>query len=248
MNKKIKKIINIILINGLGFNKKVWYFLKKKFSKNFKISTIELHSPKKKFKFKNELKKFIKKKSLYIPKNCVLIGWSIGGLIATLLTLKNKKNILSLITISSSPCFIKKKNWPGMEINQIDEMKKKLLINYKNSIKNFFELQKNNTNKIKIKKLYKKIISQKKPNNLTIEFNTKILKKIDLRKKIRKIKIPIFRIYGNLDSIVPKEICKILDKKIKKNSFIFKKSNHAPFISDLKKCHKKIKNFIKNNI
>ncbi|CAL4324452.1 Pimeloyl-[acyl-carrier protein] methyl ester esterase [Buchnera aphidicola (Periphyllus testudinaceus)] len=244
----IKKKITLIFIHGLGFNKKIWYFFKKKFEKKFLINTLNLHTPYKKNNFNIELKKFIKNKISQIPKNSILIGWSIGGIIATLISLKEKNKILLLITIASSPCFKKKKNWPGINNYQIDQMKKKLLYNYKNSIKNFINFQKNNENEKKIKILYEKLIHMKKINNSSLEFNIKILKKIDLRNMLKKIKIPIIRIYGSLDNIVPIKISKILDNLLKKKSYIIKKSNHAPFISHLENCYKIIIKCIKKNV
>ncbi|WP_343183509.1 alpha/beta fold hydrolase [Buchnera aphidicola] len=243
-----KKKINLILIHGVGFNKKIWYFLKKKFNKKFKIYTINLYLSKKKYNFNIDFKNFIKKIIYKIPKNSILIGWSIGGLIATIINFKIKKNIILLITICSSPCFKKKKKWPGINTDQINKIKNELFYNYKNSIKNFLNLQKNNKNLKKINILYKKIINKKKPNYNSLKFNIKILKKIDVRHLLKKIKTPILRIYGNLDSIVPIKISKILDSYLNQKSYIIKNSNHAPFISHEKIFYNKIIKFIKKYI
>jgi pimeloyl-[acyl-carrier protein] methyl ester esterase len=69
---------------------------------------------------------------------------------------------------------------------------------------------------------------------------------IDLRKKILKLNVPLFRIYGDLDPLIPKVIANILDKTIPYSySKIIKKSAHAPFITQPKefcKCLLKFKN------
>ncbi|WP_367675278.1 alpha/beta fold hydrolase [Buchnera aphidicola] len=247
----MKNKFTIILIHGLGFNKKIWFYLKKKLKKNFNIKILNLHTPKKKYHFYLELQKFIQKKILYIPKNSILIGWSLGGLLASILTLKIQEKIKLLITISSSPCFIKKKSWTGLKIKKINKLKKELIYNYPITIKNFLNLQKNlsKKNEKKIKILYKKIINYKQPNTQSLNFNTKILKKIDTRKLIKKINIPIFRIYGKFDIIVKKNIKNSVDHILKnKNSIILDKSNHAPFISNFNLFYKilikKIKKYI----
>ncbi|WP_367674017.1 alpha/beta fold hydrolase [Buchnera aphidicola] len=243
------KKINLIFIHGLGFNKKIWFFLRKKLKKKFKIYMINLPTPNTTKNFYIELNKFIYKKILKIPYNSILIGWSLGGILATLLTLKIPEKILSLVTISSSPCFLKKKFWPGMQYSQIKKLQKELIYNYKNSIKNFINLQKNKNNKKNIKILKKKIISIAKPNILSIKFNVKMLIKIDLRKIIQKIKIPILRIYGEFDAIVPKKISYLLNNLLNdNNSYIIKKSNHAPFISHLDNFNNILLKFIQKNI
>jgi len=76
----------------------------------------------------------------------------------------------------------------------------------------------------------------------------KILCLIDLRKKISQLNVPLFRIYGDLDPLIPKEISNILDKTIPYSfSIIIKKSAHAPFISQPKEFCKyllQLKNFL----
>lgn len=243
------KKINIILIHGLGFNKKIWFFLKKKLKKKFNVHLLNLHTPKNNKNFYLEFKKFIQKTILNIPQNSILIGWSLGGLIATILTLKIQNKIKLLITISSSPCFIEKKSWIGLKKDQIQNLKKELIKNYPYAIKNFLKLQnticKKNTKKNKI--LYKKIIKQSKPNINSIKFNIKILKKIDTRNLIKKINIPIFRIYGEFDVIVKKKIKIIVDKILNdNNSIIIKNANHAPFISHLNFFYKILIKKLKN--
>ncbi|MCW5197464.1 alpha/beta fold hydrolase [Buchnera aphidicola] len=229
-----KKKINLVLIYGLGFNKKIWFFLKKKLKKYFNIHTINLPNPNIKNNFYIELNNYIHKKISQIPYNSILIGWSLGGILSTLLTIKIPEKIILLVTISSSPCFLKKKFWPGMKFTQIKKLKTELIYNYKKSIKNFINLQKNKANKKNIQQLKKKVLSITKPNISSIKFNIKILKKIDLRNVIQKIKIPTLRIYGELDSIVPIKISYLLNNLLHdNNSYIIKKSNHAPFISHL---------------
>lgn len=240
---------NLIFIHGLGFNKKIWFFLKEKLKSNFKIYTINLPIPIKKNNFYIELNNFINIKISQIPYNSILIGWSIGGILATLLAIRNQKKILSLITIASSPCFMKKNSWPGMNNAQIKKLKKELIYNYKNSIKNFINLQKNEQNKKYIKILKKKITSIAQPKIISIKFNIKILKKIDLRNLITKINIPMLRIYGEFDVIVPKKISYILNNLLHdNNSYIIKKSNHAPFISHFNEFNNIFFKFIKENI
>ncbi|USS94099.1 alpha/beta fold hydrolase [Buchnera aphidicola] len=232
----IKKF-TVILIHGLGFNKKIWFYLKKKLKKHFNVHTINLHIPKKNKNFYLELQNFINNTIISIPKNSILIGWSIGGIIATLLTLKIQEKIKLLVTISSSPCFIKKKSWIGLNLNKIKKLKNELNNNYFQTIKNFLKLQ--NLNKKNIKILYKKIINSSNNNPQSINFNTKILIKLDTRNLIKKIHIPIFRIYGKFDIIVQKDVKYYVDKILKnENSIIINHANHAPFISHLNLFYK----------
>src|SRR5690606_11195893 len=51
-----------------------------------------------------------------IPANSVLIGWSLGGMIAIRIAHKIPDAIRAVILLASTPCFVKKNDWPfGVE-------------------------------------------------------------------------------------------------------------------------------------
>lgn len=60
----------------------------------------------------------------------------------------------------------------------------------------------------------------------------KTLCSVDLRENIKKLTVPLLRIYGNLDPFIPNKIADILDEIIPYSySVTIKQSAHAPFIS-----------------
>ncbi|QCI24576.1 alpha/beta fold hydrolase [Buchnera aphidicola (Muscaphis stroyani)] len=109
--------INLILIHGWGFNSQIWFFIIKEFSSFCKIYLIDLPGHGKNKNLPNmEIDEIVQKLRVTIPKNSIWIGWSIGGLIASRFALLYPKYVLGIITISSSPCFILKKN--GLEFKK----------------------------------------------------------------------------------------------------------------------------------
>ncbi|XBC39194.1 MAG: pimeloyl-ACP methyl ester esterase BioH [Buchnera aphidicola (Nurudea shiraii)] len=227
---------NLILIHGLGFNSNIWHLLLPKLYTNFKIYLVDLPGYGKnthlKFTNLNNIAKFLAK---YIPSSSILLGWSMGGLITHKIAIFCPKKIKGIINVSSSPCFIKHDNWPGISKNILNELYTKLILNYKKTIKDFINIQflhlKNLDLKIQI--LKKLVLSYPKPTLSTLKKGLKLLCSSDLRKEISKIKIPYLKIYGAWDVLVPKEIFYILDKENSNTkSIIMKNSSHAPFISE----------------
>lgn len=53
-----------------------------------------------------------------VPTPAIWIGWSLGGLVATLAALKYPQYVSALCTIASSPCFMARDNeaWPGIPL------------------------------------------------------------------------------------------------------------------------------------
>ncbi|MCK9534633.1 MAG: alpha/beta fold hydrolase [Pseudomonas sp.] len=47
-----------------------------------------------------------------LPKGCWLIGWSLGGMLATALAAQRQTACAGLITYASNPCFVARESWP----------------------------------------------------------------------------------------------------------------------------------------
>ncbi|WP_343184007.1 hypothetical protein RJK19_01875 [Buchnera aphidicola (Ceratovacuna keduensis)] len=239
MKKNKKK--NIILVYGWGITKKIWQNLIKHLKKKYNIFILEIC----KFLEKNNLNK---KKFNYIvdfmynnfDKNSIWIGWSIGGLFTMKIGLNNYNKNSKIITICSSPCFLKKKSWEGIKKNKISNIFKNLLKNYNKTIKNFFI--KSSYNKEYIKKIF---INQKIPKKNSIKKCFNIMIKTDIKNLIKNSKSKIFRIYGEFDNIVPKKICKNIYIKKNNEYFIIKKSGHIPFLTHTKQLSKIIHYILK---
>ncbi|WP_187308364.1 alpha/beta fold hydrolase [Buchnera aphidicola] len=179
-----------------------------------------------------------------MPKNAIWLGWSIGGLIASRFALHYPKNILAIISVASSPCFIAKKNWPGITKCTVYRFYKNLKTNYYETLHTFLTLQQRNLiNSIELKKI---IYSQNKPSIKLLIEGLKIICSVDLRLEITYIKVPVLRIYGAMDSLVPKKISSILDDKCPDTySVIIEKAAHTPFISHQKEFCTILLNFKK---
>ncbi|QFQ32696.1 pimeloyl-ACP methyl ester esterase BioH [Buchnera aphidicola (Aphis fabae)] len=228
--------INIVILNGWGINCKIWFFIVQKLSIYFKLHLIDLPGigSNKKLSLIS-IKQIIEILNFYMPKNSIYLGWSLGGLIATNFALLYPKKTLGLVHVASSPYFINQKNWPGIEKKNIYRIYHNLSNKYYETINDFLSLQ-----ILKQKKYFedlevlKKILFQKDniPNRKTLKKGLEILLSMDLRSKISMIKVPFLRIYGSLDTLVPKKISNLIDLICPNSqSIIIEKAGHIPFIS-----------------
>ncbi|XBC39701.1 MAG: pimeloyl-ACP methyl ester esterase BioH [Buchnera aphidicola (Chaetogeoica yunlongensis)] len=247
-SSKLNKV-NLILIHGWGFNSKIWNTLieSKLLNMHFKIYTIDLPGFGNNSQILPMTLNHIAKLFLpHIPKKSILLGWSMGGLVTNTIGLNFPKKIIGIINISSSPCFIKRKNWPGITKESFFYFYNQFKKDFKNTIYNFLLLNAKNVNNIKIKSIKKNILRKPIPTITALKKNLKIIISSDLRFKIKRLNIPMLRIYGNLDKLVPKEICSILDKMWPNTqSIIINNSAHIPFISHLQEFLTIIINFKK---
>ncbi|CAL4325131.1 Pimeloyl-[acyl-carrier protein] methyl ester esterase [Buchnera aphidicola (Thelaxes suberi)] len=235
----VKKIgtgrVNLILIHGWGYNSNIWFKINQILNKNFLIHLVDLPG------YGNNNN--IQSANIYdtidilyynLPTNAIWVGWSIGGLIISKLAIIYPNCIAGIINITSSPCFIKKPQWPGITIKKLNDLYQNMQKNYFNSINNFLKLQiKDNLylKKYEKKTLNKIIYKHFPPSYITIKNNMKIIQETDIREDINKIKIPIMYIFGDIDPIIPNNIKNILITKFNKKSFIIKNCGHMPFLS-----------------
>ncbi|AWI49443.1 alpha/beta fold hydrolase [Buchnera aphidicola] len=123
--------INLIVLNGWGFNSKIWFIIINQLNNIFKFYLIDLpgiginkHLLPVKIDEISEILYY------YMPKNSIWLGWSMGGLITNRFASLYPQNILGVINVTSSPCFIKKKMARSRRKNNasfLQKFKKKLL-------------------------------------------------------------------------------------------------------------------------
>ncbi|MDQ1237349.1 MAG: pimeloyl-ACP methyl ester esterase BioH [Wigglesworthia glossinidia] len=242
---------NIIFLHGWGFNAQIWSGIIPYYSDNFKLHIVDLpgYGKNRNF-FKYSLKDIIDIISYHSPNQSILIGWSLGGLIATKAIIQNPEKFHGLIVICSSPCFCEKKSWPGIKIKILNNFALQLKDNFKNTMNRFFSIQLLGAKKQirNIRKLKDNFFDQPEPSFRTLISGLKILKNTDLRYSLKHLKIPILKIYGSLDVLIPKKSIPIIKKLYQTNNFdfIIPEASHAPFISHPKLFFQIIKKFLKN--
>jgi malonyl-CoA O-methyltransferase len=142
-NSKNPSIKKIILIHGFGFSPKVMDplvqflqglqgfqgFLSIEARFGFTVESIDLLA--------NSLEMIEAELAEKVDKETFLIGFSLGGLIA----LKFHEKAAGISLISSSPCFIAKKDWPGIQPTFFEKFEQLFHENPEKALKQFLLLQ-----------------------------------------------------------------------------------------------------------
>ncbi len=161
----------------------------------------------------------------------VLIGWSLGGLACLQLLIDNLAEVDSLILVSSNPCFISKENWNyGVDGSVFDIFSQSLKKDFSGTIRRFLSLQVKGSDagRVVLRDLREKILQQPQPDESSLDAGLDILKKIDLRNQLKKIKQPVSWILGSHDGLIKAELAEKLD-----NVVVVNKAGHAPFLSHI---------------
>jgi pimeloyl-[acyl-carrier protein] methyl ester esterase len=215
---------NLVLIHGFGFGSYIFNELESKFH-NYNIITIDLPGHGGNEFVSDDLDDWVNNIKDKIPENAIILGWSLGGLLAIKLT--QIVQVKKIILVASSPKFVNDSIWQyGIPTNNFKMFSDNLNANIAKGLTRFVSLQ--GLEKTQIKQL-KPQIEQNLPSILGLNNALKILQNTDLRKELLHIKDKTQVILGNKDTIVPFEIYNWYQD----NGFNIKVYNtgHIPFLA-----------------
>ncbi|AKC32447.1 pimeloyl-ACP methyl ester esterase BioH [Candidatus Pantoea carbekii] len=226
---------NLVLLHGWGFNAEIWYSIVPYLRPYFRLYLVDLPGfGRSQSVTPFTLSKIIQELLPYLPSRACLLGWSLGGLVATQVALNYPERVSALISVASSPCFTARDNWPGIRMSTLISFQKQLSINFKSTIERFLNLQTIGLKNAKQDafKLKTVVLAQPMPPVVILQGGLNILQNVDLRSALPQLTMPFLRLYGSLDGLVPRSIAAQLDAAIPNSpSIVIPNAAHAPFIS-----------------
>ncbi|MDF1683384.1 MAG: alpha/beta fold hydrolase [Legionellaceae bacterium] len=215
----------LLLLHGWGFDSQIWSSLLPELERHYLIYLVDLPG----FGKTSCLSwpDFSKQLLDYLPPAFNIAGWSMGGLIATRLTIENPERITRLINIASSPCFVNNPDtaWPGIQAQNLQLFYTNLLSTPEKTHQDFINLQlgsRTQTNPI----THAQITSDGLKQGLDI------LMHWDLREQLKHLTVPTHYLFGRLDSIVPAKTMAAMQTLYPKfEYYLFPRAAHAPFLS-----------------
>ena len=236
MSEQIKFSQNpVVLLHGWGLNHQVWSQLVLALPPELAIHTPDLPgfglSP---CPVSYDIDSVLAQLAEQIPNQSTVVGWSLGGLLAIALASRYPDKVKKLGLIASSPCFMAKENWPGMESRVMQQFAGQLQQDLALTVERFLAIQAmgSSTARQDIKLLKQAVLSLALPSATALQGGLELLATLDLRQEFAALVQPVFAILGRLDSLVPVAIAPLLqslrpDLQVE----ILQKASHAPFIS-----------------
>ena len=228
---------DLVLLHGWGLNSGVWEPISATLQQEFKVTLIDLPgfgrnadntpSP-------YTLEAITEQIANAIPDDSIVLGWSLGGLVAQLLACKYPTKVSHLITVASTPKFSQKDAWPGIQSKVLQAFETQLERDFSKTLDRFLAIQAMGSPSARqdIKSIKGFIEQYPIPSELALQSGLTILSDADLREDIATIEQPTLRMYGKLDSLVPKAAVSLISsQQPDADSHIFDHASHAPFIS-----------------
>jgi len=259
---------NLALLHGWGLNSAIWAPVETELANHFKLWMVDLpgfggspwHGESDFYKANNWLAENLFPR---IGQPCHLLGWSLGGLIATDLAVRHPEHIKSLTLVASSPKFVsspepgdslepgdspepenspepdRSHNWPGIKPQLLEEFTSQLEHDFAATVDRFLSVQALGSPKAReeIKTMRTLLKSRPAPAPEALRAGLQWLAEVDLRQQQAEYS-PVQRIFGRRDSLVPAALA------TQAGDIVFQKSAHAPFITEPELFVQTVRNFI----
>ena len=183
----------------------------------------------------------------------IVVGWSMGGLVAQRLADIGDPRLIAQIQIASTPKFSQSKDWDGIRKEVLQQFKQQLSSNHLQLLKRFLSIQCIGLEKPKekMKEMLDAICLFPLSSSETLAKSLQFLSETDLRPNANvppKNAVPTLRIFGGLDSLIPRRTIPSIEALYPNDLItIIPKASHAVFFSHPVKCIELIDDFLKSH-
>ncbi len=170
-----------------------------------------------------------------IDEGSVLVGWSLGALVAMRMAHEYPGKVSHLVLIGSTPCFVNQGSWSnGVDAEVFDQFARSLEAGYADTIRRFLALQAHGSSSVRVvlTQLRRRLLDQPRPPAGVLESGLEILQTVDLRNMVGKLNVPVTLIHGTGDKLAPMAAANWLASAIPDVALHeVHGAGHAPFLS-----------------
>ena len=240
--------IPLVLIHGWGTSSLVWQDLIACLKAKFDIIVIDLPGFGNNAKVRAEnFETLVEKLTHALPSQCYLLGWSLGGMLATQIAAKCTEKVVKLITIASNPCFVESDRWPTA---MLENTYQQFIENFKSdpasTFSRFILLQSQGDSERKLVSARLKSI-QKSPEEFQLQswqVGLDWLKQIQNDSVVFQLSQPALHLFGENDQLVPASAALAIQERQPDGAIILEKTGHVPHVSQPEEVAKEIKTFL----
>jgi putative pimeloyl-BioC--CoA transferase BioH len=222
----------LVLLHGWGMNSQVWQPLLPDLAQRAQVTCIDLpghgansHLP------LGTLAEAVAQLAPHIPQDAVVMGWSLGGLIAQGLAHALPERIAALILIASTPKFVAEADWAhGVSPDLLALFGRSLQTDYLGTVKRFFALQflSTKTDTRLVNALRERIMEQ--PASLAaLAEGLTILQTADFSQA--PVTQPTLWMLGKLDKLIPVSLVDALPEMGYQHIALLDSAAHVPFVT-----------------
>lgn len=169
------------------------------------------------------------------PERIVLLGWSMGSLIAQAWALRHPDQVAALVLVSATPCFRQRTDWPhGLSTDDVAVFTAGVASNWRATLNRFLSLQARGSEdaRLLVSQLRAELAAGSDPRPETLLAGMQLLAETDLRDQAAAITQPTLLIHGGRDGLCPLSGAQWLAAQMPNARLaVLERAAHAPFLS-----------------
>lgn len=183
-----------------------------------------------------DLEAFLDRIAAQLPDNCMLLGWSLGGMIATQLAWRYPHKVRALITLATNAVFVVREDWPyAMAQSTFNQFLDDFQRDPQETWSRFCALQAMGDGNRK--QVLKALRDQAPPDAATLAAwrnGLDWLEQLDNRKALAQIRLPQLHLLGAGDALVPAACMQPMADLVRANGRVelLTGLGHAPHLSN----------------
>ena len=231
----------LVLLHGWAADRRTWQPLAEKLSESFDVQTLDLpgfgDSPAEageSTEAPDRLAATLERLAAALPERCVLVGWSLGGMLATLLAQRLSERIAGLITIASNACYVVRPDWPNaMPLDTFESFRAAFVDNAAACLKRFAVLQAHGDDESRVVTRQLREWQHLPDGSQQVAWleSLDLLRALDLRSALQVLEVPSLHLFGAGDALVPVAAASDFPTQGHRQVHIMEGCGHAPHIS-----------------
>jgi pimeloyl-[acyl-carrier protein] methyl ester esterase len=170
-----------------------------------------------------------------LPRDAVLVGWSLGGQLALQLAAEAALAVRQLVLIATSPRFVRADDWPhGLPTATLRQFAAQLTHDAGQTIDDFIELQlRGSADAAAVRAALQDALRlHGAAGPAALAAGLKLLEHNDLRALARRIEVPVLVIAGQYDRVTAPAAGQALAQLLPRAQLLnIRRAGHAPFLS-----------------
>jgi pimeloyl-[acyl-carrier protein] methyl ester esterase len=227
----------MVLLHGWGFHSAVWNGFADELARRHHVHLVDLpghgHSQEATL---GSLDETVDQVAEVVPDGALVVGWSLGGLVAQGLARRYPRSVRALALVSTTPCFVRRVGWAhAMATETLDDFGAGLRDHPHETLERFVRLNTFNVEAARpaIRALSRGLRERPMASSGALEAGLAMLRETDLRAESVQLQMPTIVIHGARDRIVPVDAGRWLARETPGATLVeLEASAHLPFVTD----------------